>query len=278
MPPLVDAHHHFWDADTYHYPLLDRPGGRIARTYLVDDFLADAANWQLVKSVHLQGEIGREHPLEETVWLQRMADERGFPHAIVAYAPLQDPSVSLVLDQHAQSANVRGVRQILNPDQCERADYLTDPQWQAGYAQLERYGLSFDLQIDPEQMSDAARLAERFPGIPVVLNHTGMPRTDIDVWRQGLKALAALPHASIKISGFGMFDPQWTPESIKPFVRDSIDIFGADRAMFASNFPVDRVWSSWDKIFGAFDTLTRDFSESERTKLFASNAERIYRI
>src|SRR4029450_8673903 len=94
---LVDAHHHFWDADTYHYPLLDLPGGRIARTYLVDDFLADAANWQLGKSAHLQGEIGREHTLQETAWLQAMADERGFPHAIVAYAPLQDPSVGSLL-------------------------------------------------------------------------------------------------------------------------------------------------------------------------------------
>jgi predicted TIM-barrel fold metal-dependent hydrolase len=93
-----------------------------------------------------------------------------------------------------------------------------------------------------------------------------------------MRGLAALPHASIKISGFAMFDRAWTPESIKPYVRDAIDIFGTERAMFASNFPVDRAWTSWDQVFGAFDTLTSDLSEPERAGLFATNAERIYRI
>jgi predicted TIM-barrel fold metal-dependent hydrolase len=93
-----------------------------------------------------------------------------------------------------------------------------------------------------------------------------------------LRGLAALPHASIKISGFAMFERPLTPEAIKPYVRDAIDIFGTERAMFASNFPVDRAWTTWDEVFGAFDTLTTDFSEVERAALFATNAERIYRI
>src|SRR4051794_20275625 len=283
MPPrIVDGHQHFWDADRYNWPLLDRPGSPIARRYEVDDLLADAANWDLAKSVHVQGEIAREHTLDETTWLQETADQRGFPHAIVAYAPLQDPNVAQVLEQHAQFRNVRGIRQILNPDQCERPDYLTDAQWQAGYAQLQRFGLSFDAQIDPEQMADTARLAERHPEIALILNHTGMPRDQsadgLALWRKGMRGLAALPHASIKISGFAMFDRAWTPESIKPYVRDAIDIFGTERAMFASNFPVDRAWTSWDQVFGAFDTLTSDLSEPERAGLFATNAERIYRI
>jgi predicted TIM-barrel fold metal-dependent hydrolase len=174
------------------------------------------------------------------------------------------------------------VRQILNPDQCERPDYLTDPAWQAGYALLEQLGMSFDLQCDPSQMRDASVLAERYPGIPVVINHTGMPRdqstSGVAEWRAGLRALARLPHASIKISGFGMFDPEWTTESIKPFVLDVIDAFGVERAMFASNFPVDRVWASWDRVWGAFDALTTDLSEAERLQLFQTNAERVYRI
>jgi len=281
-PPLVDAHQHFWDADAFHYPLLDRPGGRVARRYYAADLVADAADWPLVKSVHLQGEIGREQTLQETEWLQNMADEHGFPHAIVAYAPLQDPHVAEVLEDHARFANMRGIRQILNPDQCERADYLTDTQWQAGYALLERFGMSFDLQVDPEQMADAASLAARYPGIAVIVNHTGMPRDQspagLERWRHGLRALAALPHASVKISGFAMFDPEWTTESIKPLVRDTIDIFGPERAMFASNFPVDRTWASWDKVWGAFDTLTRDLADAERAQLFGANAERIYRL
>jgi predicted TIM-barrel fold metal-dependent hydrolase len=282
MPALVDAHHHLWDADLHRYPGLDRPGSRIARRYLVDDLLADAAGWQLVKSVHLQGGIARDLAVQETVWLQGIADRRGFPQAIVAYAPLHDPHVDQVLAQHAQHANVRGIRQILNPDQCERPDYLTDAQWRAGYAQLERFNLSFDLQAMPDQMHAAAEVAAAHPRTPMVINHTGMPRDQsadgAERWRQGLRVLAAQPHVSIKLSGFGMFDAEWTVERIKPFVRDAIEIFGTERAMFASNFPVDRVWGSYDKVFAAFDALTSDLSEAERTRLFQTNAERIYRI
>ncbi len=137
MPlPVIDTHQHFWDADTYRYPGLDRPGSRIAGRYFVDDLLADASAWQLLKSVHVQGEIGREHTLRETEWLQGMADEREFPHAIVAYAPLQDPGVPSVLEHHARFANVRGIRQILNTDQCERADSLTQDLSEAERARL----------------------------------------------------------------------------------------------------------------------------------------------
>jgi predicted TIM-barrel fold metal-dependent hydrolase len=282
MPALVDAHHHLWDADLHRYPLLDRPGSRIVRRYLVDDLLADAAGWQLVKSVHLQGEIARDLAVQETVWLQGLADQRSFPQAIVAYAPLHDPHVDQVLAQHAQHANVRGIRQILNPDECERPDYLTTAQWRAGYAQLERFNLSFDLQAMPDQMHDAAEVAAAHPRTPMVINHTGMPRDQsadgAERWRRGLREMAAQPHVSIKISGFGMFDAEWTVERIKPFVREAIEIFGTERAMFASNFPVDRLWGSYNKVFAAFDTLTSDLSEIERTRLFQTNAERIYRI
>src|SRR5438093_1072926 len=111
-PPVIDAHHHLWDADVYRYPGLDRPGSRVVHRYLVDDFLADAANVSLIKSVHVQGETDRSHTVAETAWLQAIADEHGFPHGIVAYAPLQDARLEEILSQHAQHANMRGIRQI----------------------------------------------------------------------------------------------------------------------------------------------------------------------
>jgi predicted TIM-barrel fold metal-dependent hydrolase len=279
---VIDAHHHLWDADTYRYPGLDAPGSRLARRYLLDDFLADAASRSLTKSVHVQGEIDRAQSVAETAWLQAIADRRGFPHAIVAYAPLQDPRLDEILSAHAQHANLRGIRQILNPDQCEWPDYLTDQRWQAGYARLAEYGLSFDLQALPEQLTDASELAAAHPGTPVLVNHTGMPRDQSQagkhLWRRGMAKLAAQPHVNVKISGFAMFDPNWTVESIRPFVRDTIDLFGIDRCMFASNFPVDKLFCTYDAVFDAFETLTSDFSAADHAKLFGANAERIYRL
>jgi predicted TIM-barrel fold metal-dependent hydrolase len=279
---IVDAHHHLWDADAYSYPLLQGPSAATYRRYLIDDFLADTSGLNLVQSVHLQGEIGREHSLDETIWLQSIAERHGFPQAIVAYAPLQDPTVGDILAQQARYANVRGIRQILNPDQCGRDDYLTDSQWQAGYRRLADFGMSFDLQADPEQMADAATLAEATPTVPVVINHTGMPRDQsragFERWRAAMAAMARLRHVSAKVSGFSMFDRAWTDESIRPYVRTTIDLFGVDRCMFASNFPVDRVVASFERIYESFDHLTSDLSATERDQLFAANAVRIYRL
>jgi predicted TIM-barrel fold metal-dependent hydrolase len=280
--PKVDAHHHLWDADRHRYPGRSSTAASFFRQYLVHDFLADAANQSLLKSVHLQGEIARDQSLTETQWLQQIADANGFPHAIVAFVPLQDPTVDALLDTHARSTNLRGIRQILNPDQCERDDLLTNSAWRAGYGRLARHGLSFDLQALPHQMADAAAVARLQPDVPMIVNHTGMPRdrspVGMDAWRRGLAGLAQIPHVSIKISGFAMWDPQWSPDNIRPLVLETIEIFGTERCMFASNFPVDKRHATYDGLFDAFEAITSDFSAAERQLLFRTNAERIYRI
>jgi glyoxylase-like metal-dependent hydrolase (beta-lactamase superfamily II) len=90
--------------------------------------------------------------------------------------------------------------------------------------------------------------------------------------------LAAQPQISIKISCLGITDRAWTPETIRPIVLECIDIFGTERAMFASDFPVERVHGSFDAFYSAFDAITADFSADERDRLFAANVEAIYRI
>jgi predicted TIM-barrel fold metal-dependent hydrolase len=278
----VDAHHHLWDAERYPYPWLSGSATPVALRYLLEDFLADTARQGVVKSVHVQGEIARHLSLFETEWLQLIADTHGFPHAIVAYAALESGDLDAMLDAHAAHPNVRGIRQILNPDQCERDDLLTDSAWRAGYARLGRHALSFDLQAAPHQMADAAEVASLHPRTAMIVNHTGLPRDGgpegQSTWRQGMQRLAQLPNTSVKISGFSMWGPNWTVESIRPLVLETIDIFGVDRCMFASNFPVDRPYTTYDRLFDAFSAITRGFSGSERESLFRSNAERIYRI
>ena len=120
------------------------------------------------------------------------------------------------------------------------------------------------------------------PDLRMIVNHAGLP-TDRDAagmerWRKGLRLLAAQPQVSIKISGLGITDRAWTLESLHPVVLECIEIFGIERAMFASDFPVERVHGSFDAFFSAFDAITADFSVDERERLFAANAEAIYRI
>lgn len=290
---IADPHHHLWDL-SHRYPWLQGAGRLefqgdatpIHRDYLLDDLLADAAGLRLVKSVHVEASAG--DPRHETGWLQQIADDRGFPHGMVVHVPLDTPGAAQALAWHAGHRNVRGVRHILNwhPDRklrfVDRDDYLTDRAWRAGFARLADHDLSFDLQIYPGQMGQAAALAHDFPQTPVILNHTGMPvGRDQDAfasWQAGMHQLAAAPNVTVKISGLGMLDHHWTADSIRPFVRETIEIFGVGRCMFASNFPVDRLYSTYRELWGAFGQVTADLSDAERKQLFSVNAIRVYRL
>ena len=115
-----------------------------------------------------------------------------------------------------------------------------------------------------------------------MLNHAGMLIDAGDdalaEWKNGMTALAALPHVSVKLSGFGIVDHGWTPESIRPLILTAIDLFGVDRVMAASDFPTDKLFGSFDETVGALASAVSDFSETERDAIFAANALRIYRI
>ena len=101
---------------------------------------------------------------------------------------------------------------------------------------------------------------------------------DIAGWAAGIKRLAEAPNIACKISGLGMGDWKWTTDGIRPFVLTAIEAFGVDRCMFASNFPVDKLFSSYDTLFTAYKDITRNFSPAERLKLFHDNAAHFYRL
>lgn len=293
---IIDPHQHFWKLDAPHgYPWLQkRPLGpsvagdiaRIAHDYLLDDYVADTSGFNLVKSVHIEA-LARD-PIGETRWLQAIADSLGFPHGIVARSELHLPEAEATLAQLQQFPNVRGIRHIVNWHKdpkvtyIDRADLLTDPHWLRGFALLRKYGMSFDLQLYPLQMKDAAAVAHRHPDTSIILNHAGMPvdqdAAGLAAWREGMRSLASNENVTVKISGLGMVDWHWTTESIRPFVLETIDIFGANRVMFASNFPVDKIYSDFRTLYDAFFEIVQSFSLAEQAKLFRENAERVYRI
>ncbi|MBZ9603302.1 amidohydrolase family protein [Phyllobacterium chamaecytisi] len=296
--PIVDPHHHLWDLENNRYPWLQqepppqlvcgdiRP---IRHSYLVGDLRADFGSLPVTKTVHLQCDWDPTDPIGETRWLNRQAYEHGLPTGIVAYAKLQDHHVAAILDGHlAASGRVRGVRQIMNWHADSMLTFgapkglMRTPEWRRGFAMLAPRGLSFDLQLYSHQMDEADKLAGDFSGTSIVLNHGGMPvdrsPEGFALWRKGMRALARHDNITVKISGLGMVDHHWTVDSLRPVVEEIIAIFGSSRAMFASNFPVDKLYSSYAAVWQAFHTITAAFSADERRALFAANAERIYRI
>jgi predicted TIM-barrel fold metal-dependent hydrolase len=295
--PIVDAHQHFWDPGPHYYPwLCDEPAPPcrygdsrpLRRRYLPDDYRADTAGHRVVKTVHVEAEWNPADPVGETRWLETLRSREGLPTALVVQAWLDRDDVEEVLAAQAALPGVRGVRHKPRAAAAPAAvragapGSMGDPRWRAGYARLARHGLSFDLQTPCWHLPEAAALAREFPGTQIVLNHTGLPADrspdGLGRWRRGMAAAAAEPNVAVKISGLGQPGRPWTLAANRAVVRETIAIFGVDRCMFASNFPVDSLVGDFDTIFRGFKAIVRDFPPADRAKLFHDNAVRIYRL
>jgi len=200
-------------------------------------------------------------------FIEKLRRETGFPTVAVAQAWLDREDFASVLEIQARRSFVRGIRHKPRPGMMD------DGRWRAGYRRLAPLGLHFELQAPWRQLDEAARLARDFSDTTIVLNHTGLPSDGaLPAWRDALSELAACPNTAIKISGLG------TVMRKREVVLTAIELFGMQRAMFASNFPVDGLCASFDAIYSGFDTITRHFSDAERAALFHDNAVRIYRM
>jgi predicted TIM-barrel fold metal-dependent hydrolase len=282
---IVDAHQHFWDPERNPYPWLTtaplaefRYGdySALRRPYLPDDFRRDSARQDVVATVHVEAEWNPADEVGETRWLSGLRAAHGLPTVAVGHARLERDDVEEVLAGHAKFVFVRGVRQKPAPGQ------MLDPRWRRGYALLERYGLSYDLQAPFTQMLEAADLARAFPRTTIIVNHAGLPvdrsPAGLASWRRALEAVAAEPNVAVKISGLGLRDKTWPEATNRQIVRDALAIFGAARCMFASNFPVDSLCATYDTIVDGFRRFVADRSAAEQQAILHDSAKRIYRI
>jgi len=295
--PIVDAHQHFWDLERNYYPWLCDPApipfrygdyAALRRNYLPDDYRRDSAGFRVVKTIHMEAEWDRADPVAETRWIESLHRAHGLPSACIGHAELDRPDIADVLAGHAQSPLVRGIRHKPKAA-ADRRDArrgapgsMDDPRWRAGYALLTRHGFSYDLQTPWWHLDAAAELAADFPRTPLIINHTGLPADrsaeGLAGWRRALTVAAGQPNVFIKISGLGRRGEPWTQDANVPIIRDTIAIFGADRCMFASNYPVDRLAGSFDTIYRGFFAAAADLGIAERLNIFCENAHRVYRL
>ena len=285
---FVDPHVHFYDMRhpelvySHWQPGVPHPslGWQIQklaeRNYFAEDYIAETRNANVIKAVHVQAAIGSPDPVTETEWLQEAAGRTGFPHGIVAHADLRDPGVERVLERHCESSNMRGIRDF------SYGDYLVEPDYQRGFALLEKYNLVSSMPVGWPDMEKLRALASKFPNIMIVVDHTGSPaeRTEeyFEKWKRGVAVAASCDNIRWKISGLSMGDHNWTVDSIRRYVLTSIETFGVDRCFFASNWPVDWLWSTYDELVDAYTEIISGFNRDEQTALFSKNAQELYRI
>jgi predicted TIM-barrel fold metal-dependent hydrolase len=295
--PIVDAHQHFWDLGRNHYPWLCDPEpipfrygdySALRRNYLPPDYRADTARHRIVGTVHVEAEWDRTMPVAETRWLETVAARHGIPSGIVAHAALDSDGAADTIARQAGSLLTRGIRHkpyaAASPSGARRGHpgSMDDPRWRRGYEALERHGLSFDLQTPWWHLDAAADLARDFPKTQIIINHTGLPADrspeGLAGWRRAMEIAARQPNVVVKISGLGQPGRPWTLEANGPIIRDTVGIFGADRCLFASNYPVDSLVASYDTIVEVMRAALADHLPEDRTRIFSGNAVRLYRL
>lgn len=217
--------------------------------------------------MYVEAEWDPQDPAGEMDFIAELRTRHGFPTVAVAQAWLDRDDCAAVLDSHAGRSFVRGVRHK------PKAGQMDDARWRAGFARLAPLGLHFELQAPWSDFESAGRVARQFPGTTIVVNHAGLPSAeDLHGWREAMARLADCSNVVVKISGLGNLE--------RPARRQVtlvlVELFGTQRVMFASNYPVDSLRDSFDAIYGTFDEITRTFSDDERRALFHDNAVRVY--
>ena len=284
---FIDAHVHFYDLGhptlsyawlqpDFVHPVIGNIDAIKTYRYRFENYAAETRFAGVIGAVHVQAALGSADPSQESEFVNSQLSADSMPVMLVGDARMQQDDVEETLVRHAEHPNFRGIRDFAT------GDYLVDPAFHRGYALLEKYAMSYDLDATWENLTKARDLALKFPGIDLILGHAGFPqeRNDdyLQAWKSGLQAIAQAPNTACKISGLGMVDQRWTVESLRPWVMACIDTFGIDRCMFATNWPVDRLFSNYSDLVNAYRTIVADLTPTEQRNLFVDNARRWYRF
>ena len=292
--PIIDTHVHFWDKrdpslglewswldPTSDHPILGNIDCMKALRYDIEGVWAEARFAGVEAFVHVQAAIGSADPVDETRWLERMRTTAPVPFAMVGHADLgSSEAIEVQLDAHlAASPAFAGVRDfavepILEARESERLD--------VGLRALAERRLVLDLDCGWSNMGEAARMAARHPDLSIVLEHIGFPRSRDDAyftdWSRSIRELASIESVTCKVSGLGMTDPRFTADSLRRWVETCLDAFGPDRLVVGSNWPIDRLYSSYDVVMGIIRDFVATLSPEEQPRVLAGNARRLYRL
>jgi predicted TIM-barrel fold metal-dependent hydrolase len=291
---IIDAHHHIWrqrDLPWLMGPMQPRifgPYEPIRRDYPIEEYFGDVAGSGVEKSVYVQANWAKERFEDEVAWVQRTADDSGWPHAIVGYADFMTEDVRPQLDRLAKYRLMRGVRMQVHWHEnamyrfAARPDLVNDAVFRRNLGRLEAYGWSFDLQVFAGQMADAARLAADHPKIGFILQHAGMledlSESGRSQWRSGMDKLAARPNVYCKLSGLGTFLHSNDAAHIAEIVRFAIALFRPERCLFGSNFPIEKLWCGYGALVAAYRAALAQFDEHDKRSVFWGTAAKVYRL
>ena len=296
--PVVDAHHHLWDLKRGRYPWLQEEYdpqsfflgdyAAFCHDFLPDDYRAASRGCNVIATVHVEAERDRSEQVAETVWLHEMNARYGMPNAVVGHAWLDRPETEERLVEHLRHRLVRGIRSkpvtSRNPGESVRGQpgTMQDEKWLRGLSLLGKHGLSWDLRVPAWHLPEAAEVAAMFPTLPIVLNHHGFAwdrsEEGLARWRGWLEIIARQPNVHVKVSEFGVRDRAWDWAEVTRIIRDTVAVFGWQRSMFASNFPVSGLRIDYPGLVTGVARALDKLTPAQQRAVMCDNALRFYRI
>jgi predicted TIM-barrel fold metal-dependent hydrolase len=287
----VDAHHHIWPATGLPWldgPMIPRIFGPYeplqGKAYTAEEYAADASANGFSQSVYVQANWKLEDSLAEVQWVHAQHERTGWPHAIVGSADLfSEDAIETLQAQKDASPLMRGTRLQLHWHEHEAFRFAggpergQDPVFNENISKLPGLGFVFELQVFPNQLASATRLVGDHPDVTFVLIHAGMP-IDGEPWRDALIELAKYPNVNVKLSGQGTFVHRVDPERIATVTKVVLDTFGAGRAMFGSNFPIESLWTDFSSLIEAWLGVLAEYPDEVRQDVLGRTARRVYRL
>ncbi len=287
--PIIDTHMHLWDLkhpelkwvwldkDAIH-PILGNIDAIKSVGFQIHDLWAEARFSNISGFVHVQAAIGSPNPVTETVWLTQMAKDSPVPMRIIGDCALASEKAISQLETHMQSPLFVGIRDF-NAEPLLASKEINS-NYEKSLEFLAKNNLVFDLDCEWPNMAEALKLANRHPNLKIVLQHIGFPRKRDEQyfqnWKKSINELAKAPNIVMKLSGIGMTDPRFTKESLRKWAESSAEAFGPDRCVMGSNWPVDRLFSSYATIIEFMREYISTYSSNEQEKITSLNALKIY--
>ena len=278
MMPIIDTHQHLWDLNRFHLPWLDG-GGPLASNHLMPHYLEAARDLNIVKTVYMEVDVEHGQRDAEAAYVLDLCQREDNPMvgAVIGGDPSEE-SFEPYVRRFSGNPHLKGVRQVLHGPQPE--GYCLRPEFIRGIHLLGELGLRFDLCLRSTELLDGAKLAESCPESQFILDHCGnadVKSEDLSQWKRDMGVIAGRSNVVCKISGIvASAPPDWTPDHLAPIILHTAEVFGRDRIMFASDWPVCTLRASLRQWIEALKSIVSTWPESDQRKLFFDNAAAFY--
>lgn len=280
MIPIVDTHQHLWDLRELRLPWLEE-GGKLAKNHLLSDYDRETEGLHVVKTVYMEVDVAEEMLVAEAeivLGLCRQRDTR-MEGAVIGGRP-DSEGFDAYLQRFKDDPYLKGVRQVLHGG--PRGHCLTDA-FVRGVRLLGDSGLRFDICIRAEELQDAAKLLDLCPDTRCILDHCGnanVQSPDLTQWKRDIAEVARRKNVVCKISGIvaSAKPDTWSADDLAPIILHCAEVFGKDRIMFASDWPVCTMTATYRHWVEALQSIVQHWSEADKRKLFHDNAIRFYEL